>query len=311
MNKLLIVFSILVLSCSKDRLKDPLPVKQNQNLKYFGFSLIDVGWDDPADSETKTNYIDEVASFSNVADILVLAPTDNVVSRMQAFEQMEVKVILHLSEIFFELVSTGGTKSGVIYGLRDDYKERWDLFITENNIAVNYQLISCFYIGEEPAWNGISAEEFTAACDYAKLTTPEVPILNVEAYLDVENIYTPGSVDWVGFDHYFLQQPSTDSEYINELATVKSKLKSHQKIFLIMDSHWIKLFHGSGGIAKTDLDFIARDYYQMANADTSIIGILGYFWPSGFDIKGSTGARHLPVNVLEEYQNIGKVITGK
>lgn len=89
------------------------------------------------------------------------------------------------------------------------------------------------------------------------------------------------------------------------------KLKNHQKIFLIMDAHWIKILHGSSGISKVDMYFIARDYYKIANTDTTIIGVLGYFWPSGFDVKGSIGTRSLPNNVLEEHKRIGKSITGK
>ena len=78
-----------------------------------------------------------------------------------------------------------------------------------------------------------------------------------------------------------------------------------------MDSHWIKILHGANGISKNDMDFIARDYYNMANQDPNIVGIIGYFWPSGFDLNGSIGARNLPIHVIEEYKQIGRNITGK
>lgn len=311
-NVLLIgLLGALFFSCGKSELKAPFPIKTNQNLNHFGYTLIDVGWDDPSDDEAKTNYIDEVHSFSNIADILVTDPTDNIVGRMSTFNQHGVKAILHLSEIFFELKSDGGDKSGFIYGLRSDFKQRWDTFMTVNNLSVNHPLVSCFYIGEEPSWNGIPENEFELACNYAKLTAPEIPIFNVEAFLDIDNLYTPNSVDWIGFDHYFLKEPSTDVDFLNEFNTMKSKMKSHQKIFLVMDAHWIKILHGSSGISKGDMDFIARDYYKIANSDTSIIGIIGYFWPSGFDVKKSIGTRHLPSNVLDEHKRIGKSITGK
>lgn len=292
-------------------MKEPLPDKINTNLIHFGFTLVDVGWDDPTDVENKTNYIDEVSPFSNIADILVVSPDDDIQSRISTFESQGVKAMLHLNEIFFEEKSKGGSKSGVIYGLRSDYQVRWDTFLATNNILSISNKIACFYIGEEPSWNSISENEFTEACDYAKLTVPQVPILNVEAYFDVNNIYTPNSVDWVGFDHYFIPNPSTNSDFLNEITIVKSRMKSHQKMMLILDSHYLKLFHGSAGIAKQDMDVIAREYYNIANMDTSVIGIVGYFWPSGFDIKGSIGSRNLPVNVRKEYSNIGKKITGK
>lgn len=307
----LCILCILLISCGKTELKAPFPTKTNQNLQYFGYTLIDVGWDDPSDSENKTNYIDEVHTFSNVADILVVDPSESIVERMNVFHQKGVKAMLHLSELFFEQKSTGGNKSGYIYGLRSDYQERWDTFMAVNNLSVNHPMVSCFYIGEEPSWNGIPENEFELACNYAKSTVPEVPIFSVEAYLDMENMHAPNSVDWIGFDHYFLKHPSEDSDFINEFNIMKSKMKNHQKIFLVMDAHWIKILHGSSGISKGDMDFIARDYYNMANADTTIIGIIGYFWPSGFDVKKSVGTRHLPNNVLDEHKRIGKSITGK
>ncbi len=313
MNKFTLLLSLIIFffSCKKEELKEPFPPKTNPNLKYFGYTLVDVGWDDPTDTENKTNYIDEVESFSNVADILVTTPTDNIIGRMEKFQQYNVKTMLHLNEIFFEKKSTGGNKSGVIYGLRIDYQERWDIFVATNNMATNYTMVNCFYIGEEPAWNSIPENDFKKACDYAKLTIPQVPIFSVEASLAVGDFYAPSSVDWVGFDHYFLKEPSTNTEFLTEFNQMKVKMKSHQKIFLIMDAHWIKILHGSSGISKNDMDFIARDYYKFANSDTTIIGVLGYFWPSGFDIRNAVGARHLPNHVLDEHVRIGKSITGK
>lgn len=308
---LLVILGISFVACEKQTIQEALPAKTNPNLKYFGYVLIDVLWDDPLDSESKTNYIDEVSEFTNIADILVVDPTDNIQDRIKIFNENNVEAVLHLNEIFFEIKSTGGTKSGSIYGLREDFKQRWDTLVKTNKFDENISGISCFYIGEEPAWNGISEDDFTLASNYAKETIPIVPILNVEAYPDAENIYTPQSVDWLGFDHYFLKKPSENEAFLSEYNAVKSKLKDHQKLMLIMDAHWIKLLHGSSGISKNDMDIIARDYYNMANSDTLVVGILAYFWPGGFDVKNSLGSRNLPDHVLDEQINIGKAITGK
>ena len=48
---------------------------------------------------------------------------------------------------------------------------------------------------------------------------------------------------------------------------------------------------------------IATSY--VANADTAVIGILGYFWPRGFDAPNSVGSRDLPTSVLDEHERIG------
>ncbi len=292
MNKKISAILLMVLffiSCKKENQKESFPDKTNNNLKYFGYTLIDVGWDDPTDNEYKTNYIDEVQDFSNIADILVINPTENIINRLHVFDRYKVKAVLHLSEIFFELKNTGGHKSGFIYGLRSDYRQRWDAFISVNDLINNHIYINSFYVGEEPSWNGIPEDEFKEACDYIKSTIPQVPILVIEAYPDIHNIYTPVSVDLVGFDHYFLPRPLTDTVFLNELLILKSKIKTHQKIFLVMDAHWIEFLHGNAGITENDMATIARDYYKIANSDTTIVGIIGNFWPSGLDVNSSVG----------------------
>ncbi len=304
-------FLIPFFACKKSGLKEPFPEKINSNLKFFGFTLIDVGWDEPGDKSSKTNYTDEISNFSNIADILITEPSVNIIDKVEYMNSLGVKPILHLNDMFFEQKSTGGEKSGVVLGLRSDYQQRWNEFVTANNWTVNYSKIHSFYIGEEPAWNSIPESEFKAACDYAKATVPQVPIMLIEAYLAIDYLYAPPSVDYVGFDHYFLPSSTKSSIYLSEHQTMKSRLLSHQKIFLVADAHWIKILHGSAGISKNDMDVIAREYYKFANTDTCIAGILGYFWPSGFDRKGSIGARELPKHVKKEYEKIGKAITGK
>lgn len=311
-TKLAFITSVLFIlaACKKEELSQ-IPIKSNPNLNYFGFTLIDTYWDDPTDKEEKINYLDEVAPFSNIADIVVVDPEIPIIDNLKAMEQNGVLAIIHSSEIFFELKSNGGDRSGAIYGLRADYKERWDTFVSVNNLTVNHPLIHSIYLGEEPYWNGIPENEFVLACDYAKLTMPELALFLVEAPYIVADMYVPLTIDYVGFDHYFLRQPSVNEQYLSEFNSVKSKMAAHQKMILILDSHWIKNNHGSAGIAKKDMDFIARDYYNIANSDTNIVGILGYFWPSGFDDKNSVGARQMPENVKAEYERIGKIITGK
>ncbi len=298
-------------TCQKKELTSALPAKTNPNLNYFGYTLVDVGWDDPSDKNDKTNYVDEVHSFSNIADILVTSPEDNIIARLEIMDQVNVKAVIHLNEIFFEQTGEGGDKSGFIYGLRPDYQARWNNFILTNDLTNNHHLINSLYIGEEPAWNSIPESDFTLACDYIKQTLPQVPVFSVEAFAAIDEMYIPQSVDWVGFDHYFLNDPESDKDFLEEYMIMKSKMYSHQRIILIMDAHFIKFAHGSSGISKNDMDFIARAYYNIANADTVVVGILGYHWPNGFEFKSALGARGFPDHVLKEHQMIGKTITGK
>jgi hypothetical protein len=307
----IVLFSLAVFSCKKEVISEPFPAKTNPNLVHFGYTLVDVHWDDPTDDSDKTNYIDEVAPFSNIADILVVSSDDDIRDRLDLMQSHDVKGVLHLHELFFELVGSVDSLSGADYDLRPDYMERWDTFVTTNDFDTDISSLSCFYLGEEPTWNSISTEDFTAASDYIKATVPDVPILLIEAFPAVEALVIPNSVDWVGFDHYFIADPGSNVEFKEELAEIKSKKLAHQDLILVLDAHYIPFAHGSSGISKYDMDVVARNYYKLANSDTSVIGMIGYHWPSGFDFNSAIGTRGLPSHVLDEHQLIGKAITGK
>jgi len=311
MNRLALIFAIVLLvSCHKENQSDQ--TINSSHIKYFGFTLIDTYWDDPTDNQTKTNYIDEVFGFSNIADILVVNPSDNIVARMTEMNDFQVKSILHLSEIFFEIVGTS-SPSGVEYELRTDYQARWDEFINVNNLQVNQDLIQSFYIGEEPTWNGISFSELKSATDYVKSTIPTIPIMIIEAYPIIDQLQIPNSVDWIGFDHYFIKDPNSNLDYLSELNNLKSKFSNaEQQLVIILDTHYISSLHGDfGGIALNEMDGVANSYFELAKSEPKTIAILGYFWPSGFDSPESIGARNMPENIKENYIRIGKEITNK
>ncbi|MFL0351989.1 hypothetical protein [Xanthomarina sp. GH4-25] len=311
MNRLTFIFAIVLLvSCHKETPSDQ--TTNSSHIKYFGFTLIDTYWDDPTDNQPITNYIDEVSGFSNIADILIVNPSDNIVARMTEMNDFQVKSILHLSEIFFESVGTS-SPSGVEYGLRTDYQSRWDEFIDTNNLQVNQNLIQSFYIGEEPTWNGISFSELKAAIDYVKSTIPTIPIMIIEAYPIIDQLQVPNSVDWIGFDHYFIKDPKSNVDFLSELHNLKSKFtNAEQKLVIIMDTHYISSLHGDlGGISLNEMDRVANSYFELAKSEPKTIAILGYFWPSGFDNSESIGARNMPEIIKENYIRIGKEVTNK
>lgn len=307
---LFLVFSLLN-ACQKEE-NDPCPPVENNHVKYFGFTLVDTYWDDPTDSISKTNYSDEVHSFSNLADLLVVSPSDYIVDRIDTIARYDMKTILHLNELFFEVVGTA-SPSGTDYDLRSDYQQRWDSFVTNNSLHQNQSNIQAFYIGEEPTWNGISYAEFSSATDYVKSQFPDVPIMLVEAYPIIDSLQVPTSVDWIGFDHYFIKDPTTNATFQQEWNALKAKRSTvAQKLVVIMDTHYISWAHGAvGNIQLNEMKEVASHYYQLARSEPSTIAILGYYWPNGFEFPDAIGARGMPQNVKDEYIRIGKEITGK
>jgi hypothetical protein len=305
-----ILLSAAFNSCRKE--SSAVKFLEEKHLKYFGFTLVDVGWDDPLDAVIKTNYVDEVASFSNVADLLMVNPTDNLVAKMQNLSNNKMKAVIHLNNIFFEYVGAGGP-SGAMYDLRSDYQTRWNTFITTNNLAANYSMIQAFYVGEEPTWNSITYLELKTATDYIKATISQVPILVIEAYPAINKLQIPTTVDWIGFDHYFIKDPQKSSVFLNELSILKSKRSTQtQKVVLVLDAHFISWLHFNiGGITENEMKDVATSYYNLAQSEPDVVALFGYTWPGGFDNPSAKGARNLPQNAKDEYVRIGKIISGK
>ena len=301
---ILFIVLLVLCHCAKDNSNTET---QSRHIQYFGFSLIDTFWDDPTDDPLHiTNYIDEVSSFTNIADILVVNPTDIIIDRLNMMNTQGVKAFIHLNAIFFEQNGTNAP-SGTNYNLRSDYEARWDTFVSTNNLQNNTNQIQAMYLGEEPTWNGISFTELNAASNYIKSTLSEIPILIIEAFPALNNLEIPQSVDWVGFDHYFIKDPKNDSNFIAELELLKSKLtRTNQKIVFIMDTHYIQSIHGDlANIDINDMKDVANSYYELALNEPKTIALIGYFWPSGFDNTNAIGARHMPEAVKNEYERIG------
>lgn len=280
------------------------------HLKYFGYVGIDVGYDDPLDAEVKTNYLDETAYFTNIAHIGVSDPSTNIGPRLDAFAAHDVAGLLDLTPIFYEEVvpPIDITGSGVDLRLRSDYIARWNQLRTNSDFASRLSTIGCFYLCDEPTWRGVTASELALQANVIQATYPTVPTLVVEAYPAINLLVIPASVDWIAFDRYFILDPSTDGNYLKDLADLKSKRSSlAQKIVLILDGQWLP----GHGYPETDMAQVATNYYRLASTDPEIVGLIGYLWPGGVDGPTSLGTRNMPIEVQAEHVRIGRAITGK
>jgi hypothetical protein len=272
--------------------------------------LVNVGFDDPWDAEVKTDYLDEVSGFTNLADLLVVGPRNNVVPKTRAMNAVGIKPLIHLSALFF-VEDGANAPSGHAYRLRADYVARWSQFRAVNAAVLNPSNVQVLYLGEEPTWNGISFADLKAAADLIKASTT-IPVLVVEGYPTVDALRVPPSVDWVGFDHYWVKDPQHDAAYQREWNVIKGKLtRPDQKLVVILDAWYYPAVHGFFGIQEIDMASIARSYYAMAQAEPKVVALIGYAWPGGFDDPSALGARELNLLAQLTYLVIGHCITGK
>ncbi len=271
------------------------------HLKYYGFAIVDCGWDDPLDSEVKTNYLSEVDSFTNVNQLCVFNPDDDIRQRVTDMNDSDVRPILHVQEIFYEDID------GTLY-LRSDYQSRWNTFTSTNNSVLFPDSVAAFYLIDEPVHNGLSFEDLQTVSDLVKSDYPAIPTLIIEAWPDVDSLHIPLSIDWCGFDKYGVYDPNTDSEYQQLLATLKSKRSDpNQRIVIIMDAQFLPDYYGLGWTPDT-MKTVAANYYNLAASDSDVIAMVGYLWPGGLDTPAQLGARELPQTVQDEYVRIGQLI---
>ena len=274
------------------------------HLKYFGYFIVDTEW--PATS-TSNNYTSEVAGFTNLNQMAAYFPSQNLVSRINSMNQQCSLPFLSLQGLFYYEIDNNAP-SGHHYVLFSDYRARWDEFKRINGSVLTPSKIGAFYMLDEPVWNGVTFGDLNAVSEMVKGDYPTIPILLVEAYNQIVNMQVPTSVDWLGFDRYFMFNPSTNASYLQNLADLKSKRSSaNQKIFIVADNNWIPSY-GTAGQTAANMDIVIQDYYNLAASDSDIIGMLAWVWPSGFDETSQIGARDLPQNVKDKNMEIGNKI---
>lgn len=288
-----------------------VPDAERASLRYFGYALVDCAFDDPLDADRSTSYVSEVAPFTNIAQLCVFDPAENIQGRLALMSQHRIRALLSVQAIFFVGTPDSAQGSGTKFTLHPQYRARWEAFVRNNDLLQQNSAIAAFYIADEPVWNGIAYADLKAAADIVDASFPGIPSAIIEAHASLADLQVPESVDWIGFDHYAIPRPAEDPGFRRELALLKSK-RSHpsQRIVLVMDAQWLP-FYGEAGYPESHMATVARSYHDMARADPEVIGIIGYLWPGGLDHPQQKGVRNLPQSVIAEHRRIGRSITGK
>ena len=82
--KLFLVAVIALLFCLACDSKPPTEVDaithKEKALKYYGFAVVDCGWDDTNDGYIKTHYVDEVSGFTNANQMCIYEPDEDLLN---------------------------------------------------------------------------------------------------------------------------------------------------------------------------------------------------------------------------------------
>ena len=301
--------AVLAIGCTSS--DTHLTNARNDQLRYFGFALVDCGIDDPFDGSARTSYVTEVAPFSNAGHMCASGPADVIVDRLKVMSDHEMKAVLSVQEVLF-LRTQAGLPGHQKYDLHPEFRERWQTFVAANDLAANHSSILAFYVFDEPVWNDVSYAELKTAADLVKESFPSIPTLIMEAYPTIDDLIVPESIDWIALVRFGILDPNSDEQYRAELRTLKAKRTGpDQKIVIVMDGWWRADLHGARGIREADMAAVARNYYQLAESDPDVVGIAVHAWPGLLTDGRERGSRNLPQRVVEQQAQIGRIITRK
>jgi hypothetical protein len=281
------------------------------HLRFFGYAMVDCGVHDSIAPAGTSNYVGEVAAFTNIGQMCVFGPGEDIGARLSLMQSHGMLALLSVQALLFEGAPDAGTGSGMRYRLRADHQRRWASFVRLNRLNGRAAAIGAFYLADEPAWNGISAADLRQAADLVKATFPATPIMLIEAAPAIGALVVPRSVDLVGFDQYGVAAPDADPAYRAHLAALKARRsRPDQRLVVVMEGQWLPAYDGPGvdaGLMAT----VAQRYFALADSDPEVLAMVGYLWPGGLAGPAHLGSRNLPPAVIGEHVRLGKAITRK
>ena len=287
---------------------DPVLAPAPRHLEFFGFALVDCGFDDPTDGVQKTNYLDEVAGFTNAAHICPFDPTEVLAARLDAMVAQGVRGVLSLDAILFETFVDTTRPSGLRTSLRPDFAARWASFLAANGSHLDQTHLRCISLVDEPTWNGVPPSELEQAADLVAATIAGVPLLVIEAGPAVIDLIVPEVVDWLAFDHYGVLDPRIDPLWQDTLAELAAKrTRPEQRLVIIAEAQWIPLY-APYAVTPSTMGDVFLAYYDLCASDPRVIGMLAYLWPGGFDDPDQLGARQLPDGARGKIRAVGRAV---
>ena len=253
----------------------------------------------------------EVASHSNLTFIHDAAWFDTGavavsrdVSRLQTAANHGVKAVLVLRGLFFQ----GKTS------LLPNYQDRWNTYAAA--VAPYKSNIAAFYPIDEPVPTAYMRNALATVNAAISAKFPDIPIAVTFNHAQVTpSLVIPAGFDWVGFDCYQDWDNCAGHPIPWYLSTLKSKLTTGQKLFLLPD---VAIAHPKGQTPpKLQQQFTIVNrldrYYALALNEPRVIGLVPFMWqrfPRPAPSWDWWGAEEMPI-IKAKSEQIGRCIAGK
>ena len=321
-----ILFAGLLVNCAKDKTsEDSKPTSAsetktddnqgvlpntNENLKYFGFFHSD-GW------RSQGSQIEKICEL-DMTNLVMLnsAWTAEVTNERLAVAKSHGQVAtIGVPGLF----SGGQITVPNSATLREDYKEKIDEYTNSIRSYLEDGTILGFYF-DEPAWNGISEEDFRKVTKYLRekwpnvrtmqaMTSYDIGVGKFEGFPEANPSYNEYVTD-VMYDNYADWNDKTRKQYLELL---KSKATNNQAIWGIPKG-FADNPEQPGQIIES-----LKGIYREALSEPRYAGILSFSWCDGFEGDWSYGMQSFLLEdsdffsreVLEVYTDIGREVIGK
>lgn len=277
-------------------------------LQYFGY----VGG---ADDNLSLGMTKGFTNFAHVATRQSV--TDPFVrDRVTAMAQKGLKATIDLGVVLWcDYDGTGRYRE-----LCWDWQQRWANWKVYNASILASDKVLAFAILDEPFNRDANMTQYEQAAARVKADFPWAKLWMVEAACVIaldDCGYNPGAgafsryggnlpnIDWIGLDSYGIH-PATDEIFQNARDILRSRFPGRKWLYVMDGYHDPNNVHWWG---IQDMRPIAREWYDVARADTNSILLGVFLWPRLS--PEATGSSELPCSVLTEHVRIGRAITGK
>jgi hypothetical protein len=281
---------------------------------YAGHTLKKFGYWGSSFRSPPGDQTPEVASHSNLTFIHDAAwfnpgsggvDASRDLSRLQTAASHGVKAVLVLRGLFFDATSQ----------LLPNYQANWNTYAAA--VAPQKAHIAAFYPIDEPVLTAQMRNALATVNAAISAKFPDIPIAVTFNHAQVTpSMVIPAGFDWLGFDCYGDWDNCAGHSIPWYLSTLKSKLTTGQKLFLLPDVAIpsAKPPEPAPSLQK-QLTIVNRfdRYYALALNEPRVIGLVPFLWqrlPRPAPQWDWWGADSMPV-IREKIVQIGRCITGK
>ena len=269
-------------------------------LRWFGYTGVDCGLDDPHDNAATTDYSGEVAGFSNLNHICLDPDPAVTARRLSNAVAHGATPLLHVEPVFFATTAQG-------LRLTPDAGALWPLVqdaIAQSGVPPADII---FYLVDEPVLRLLPPADLVTAANSLRRTYADARLMVIEAYAAGGPAPIPPQIDYWGFNAYTVPDPGAEPLYVGYLDRARAAMNGDQHLVLVMDAMHTPI-HAKAGIAESDMAAIARAYHALAVKRGDVSAILAYSWAGGIDGPWEKGVRDLPPEVRAAHEEIGRAI---